>query len=137
MKVSCRYQSIFTYGSLQSIGHTEDYFSANTRKLIVYIIMPRLKNKGNFLRIYQNGRLLKEKKIWSSENFFFYYLSWFWHNWKFILEYFEKEESFIVLSGHPIFFFGMSIQKLLRPNIRFAYWIGDYFPPVNLSLRLC
>ncbi len=136
MKQTYRYESIFTYGSLQSVGHAEEYFSEHTRKLVMYIVMPRVKNKGNLLRIYQDGRLVKEEKVLSSGNFFFYYLSWLWHNWKFILTYFEKEERFIVLSGHPIFFFGMSIQKLLRPNMQFAYWIGDYFPPINLSLRL-
>lgn len=79
---------------------------------------------------------MKEEKVWSSGNFFFYYLSWLWHYLKFILVYFERKEKFVVLSGHPISFFGMSIQKFLRPSILFAYWIGDYFPSVNLSLRL-
>lgn len=136
MKRNYRYQSIFTYGSLQSAGHMEEYFSKHTRKLVIYIVMPRLNNQGNLLRIYQEGRLVKEEKVWSSGNFFFYYLSWLWHNWKFTLTYFGSKEKFIVLSGHPIFLFGMSVHKLLRPNTLYAYWIGDYFPPVNLSLRL-
>lgn len=136
MKRNYRYQSIFTYGSLQSVGHTEEYFAKYTRKLVVYIIMPRVKNRGNLLRIYQEGRLEKEEHVWSSNNFLLYYLSWFLYYWKFILTYFGGKEKFIVLSNHPISFFGMTIQKLLRPNVQFAYWIGDYFPPVNLFLRL-
>lgn len=86
--------------------------------------------------MYRQGRLVKEEKVWSSSNFFLYYVSWLCHYWKFILVYFERKEKFVVLSGHPISFFGMSLQKLLRPNARFAYWIGDYFPAVNVSLRL-
>lgn len=136
MKRSFRYQSIFTYGSLQSVGHTEEYFAKHTRKLIIYIVMPRLKNRGNFIRVYRQGRLVKEEPIWSSSNFFFYYLFWLWHYWKFILVYFERKEKFVVLSGHPISFFGMTVQKLLRPQIKFAFWIGDYYPPVKLSLRI-
>lgn len=124
------------YASLQFCGHIEEYFSLHTEKLIVYVVMPRLKNRGNLVRVYKAGKLVEEKKVWSSDSIFLYYLSWLWHYWKFILTYFGREEKFIVLSGHPISFFGMSIQKFLRPNMRFVYWIGDYFPPVNLSLRL-
>ena len=122
--------------SLQFCGHIEEYFAAHTEKLVVYIVMPRLKNRGNLVRVYKAGKLVEEEKVWSSDNIFLYYLSWLWQYWKFILVYFGRKEHFVVLSGHPISFFGMSIQKFLRPNIRFAYWIGDYFPPVNLSLRL-
>ncbi len=136
MKQAFRYKNIFMYASLQFCGHIEEYFAAHTEKLVVYIVMPRLKNRGNLVRVYKSGKLVEEKKVWSSDNIFLYYLFWLWQYWKFILVYFGRKEQFVVLSGHPISFFGMSLQKFLRPNIRFAYWIGDYFPPVNLSLRL-
>lgn len=136
MKQAFRYKNIFMYASLQFCGHIEEYFATHTEKLTVYIVMPRLKNRGNVVRVYKAGKLVEEKKVWSSDNIFLYYLSWLFHYWKFILVYFERREKFIVLSGHPISFFGMTLQKILRPGIRFAYWIGDYFPPVNFSLRL-
>ncbi len=129
-----RYQSIFTFGSLQSVGHTEEYFAKHTRKLVINIVMPRLKNQGNLLRVYFEGKLIKEEIVWSSTSFFSYYLFWFYHYWKFLLVFFGRNEKFIVLAGHPIFLLGMTVQKLLRPNVQFAYWIGDYSPPVNLSL---
>jgi hypothetical protein len=40
-----------------------------------------------------------------------------------------------MLSMHPVAFFGMSIVRLLR-KITYVYWIGDYFPPTRLSLKL-
>lgn len=127
------YKNIFMFGSLQSVGHTEEYFAAHSEKLVVYIIMPRVQNRRNLLRIYRRGRLVRELPVWSSVNFFLYYMSWFFHYWKFILTYFKKYESLIVLSGHPISFFGMTIQKLLR-KITFVFWVGDYYPPVNWQL---
>lgn len=136
MKKIFRYKNIFMYASLQFCGHIEEYFASHTEKLVLYIVMPRLKNRGNLLRIYKAGKLIDEKKVWSSDNIFLYYISWYIHYLKFIFSYFSRDEKFVVLSSHPISFFGMTLQKLFRPNLRFAYWIGDYFPPVNISLRL-
>ncbi len=118
------------------MGHTEEYFVKHTKKLVVYIIMPRVQKRSNLLRIYTRGTLTKELAVWSSGNFFLYYASWLFHYWKFILTYFGRNEQFLMFSGHPISFFGMTVQKLLRQNIRFAYWIGDYYPPVNWQLIL-
>lgn len=53
-----------------------------------------------------------------------------------MLTYFGRSEHFLVFSGHPISFFGMTIQKLLRPGIAYAFWIGDYYPPVHWTLRV-
>lgn len=135
LKNRFRYKNIFMYGSLQSVGHTEEYFVAHTEKLVVYIIMPRVQGRDNLLRIYSRGALTKEFPVWSSGNFVLYYASWLFHYWKFILTYFRRSEHFFVFSGHPISFFGMTIQKLLRPRIAYAFWIGDYYPPVSWSLR--
>lgn len=122
------------YGSLQSVGHTEEYFAGHTEKLVVYIVQPRVQNRNNLLRMYRRGRLVREHRVWSSANFFLYYASWLFHYWRFILTYFTRNEHFLVFSGHPISFFGMTIQRLLRPCIRYAFWIGDYYPPVHWSL---
>lgn len=135
MKKPFRYKNIFTYGSLQSVGHTEEYFARHTEKLLVYIVMPRVQKRHNLLRMYRRGRRVKEISVWSSGNFFLYYASWLFHYWKFLLTYFGRSEHFLVLSGHPISFFGMTIQKLLRPGIAYAFWVGDYYPAVHWTLR--
>src|SRR3989338_292839 len=129
------YKNIFLYSSLQFAGNIEEYFAKHTKKLVAFIVMPRLKNKGNLLRVYERGKLIEEKKIWSSENIFLYYGFWYFFYMCFIFKYFSRNEKLIVYSGHPISFFGMSIQKLFR-NIVFVYFVGDYFPPISLSLWL-
>jgi len=47
----------------------------------------------------------------------------------------RKEDKWIVLAGHPIFFFFMPVQKRLR-KLLFAYGIGDYFPGNDWKIRL-
>jgi len=121
--------------SLQFCGNIEEYFSQHCEKLVAFIVMPRLKNKGNLLRVYRHGKLTLEQKVWSSENIFLYYLSWYLFHIFLILKYFSRKENFAVYSPHPISFFAMSLQKLMR-NITFVYFVGDFFPPTAFSLRL-
>jgi len=121
------YKSIFIYSSLQFSGHVEEFFSENTEKLIVFVVMPRLKNKYNLLRVYSKGKLRKEKRIKSSSNIFLYYFLWWWHQNYFILKYFSKKDNFIIFGCHPVCFFGMSLIKFIK-KCRYAYWVGDYFP---------
>lgn len=129
-----RYKTIFMYGSLQSVGHTMDYFTKHTRKLVIFIVMPRVNNTPNILRVYRKGRLVEERLVSSSSNIFLYYLFWWWcHNY-FLLKYIRPGESAIVFAGHPLAFIGMSIMGKLR-RVRYAYWVGDYFPPVRWSLQ--
>lgn len=135
MKKSFRYHTIFTYGSLQSVGHTMDYFIKHTRKLVLFIIMPRVNNTGNLLRLYKKGLLLYERRVPSSRNVFWYYVLWWWYHYSFLFRYIRRSDKAIVFVSHPVACFGMSIvQKIFR--VRYAYWIGDYYPPVRLSLAL-
>lgn len=135
MKRTFRYDTIFTYGSLQTAGHTMEYFIKHTRKLVIFIVMPRINGVDNLVRRYEKGRLIEEKRVPSSKNIFLYYLLWWFHHNKLLLSYFSPKEKVLVFAGHPVAFFGMSITKLLRPAT-YAYWIGDYFPPVHWSLML-
>lgn len=128
-----RYQTVFTYGSLQSVGHTMDYFIRHTRKLVVFIVMPRVNKTPNILRVYHKGQLVEEHDVVSSGNIFLYYLLWFWHHNYFLLKYIHRQESAIVFVGHPLALVGMSIMKRIR-GLTYAYWVGDYFPPVRWSL---
>lgn len=135
MKKKYRYKNLFLYSSLQFCGNIEEYFVENTEKLVVFIIMPRLKHECNFIRLYKKGELIEEKKIRFSQNIILYYLLWYFYQMSFLMRYFSRQEQVFVITFHPISFFGMSLQKMLR-RIEYVYWIGDYFPPVNLSLRL-
>ncbi len=135
MIVKSRYNNLFMVSSLQFCGNIEEYFSQHCEKLVAFIVMPRLKNKGNLLRVYKYKKLTLEQKVWSSENIFLYYLSWYIFHIFFILKYFSRNEKLVVYSPHPISFFAMSLQKLIR-NITFIYFVGDFFPPTAFSLRL-
>lgn len=123
------------YASLQFCGNIEEYFRKHTEKLLVFIVMPRLKNKFNLLRIYEKGNLTEEKKVLSSSNIFLYYLLWYLNQIFFTFKHFRYKEKFTIIGGHPISFFGMLIWRLFR-KITFVYFVGDYFPPTNLTLRL-
>ncbi len=133
MKQIFRYDTIFTYGSLQSVGHTMEYFIRHTRKLVIFIVMPRVNGTHNFLRIYQEGKLVDERAVSSSGNIVLYYLLWWYHHNVFLLTYFRKSERVLVFVSHPIALIGMSIIKILR-SVKYAYWIGDYYPPIHWSL---
>ena len=135
MKKKYRYKNLFLYSSLQFIGNIEEYFVGNTEKIVAFIIMPRLKHNYNLIRLYKKGELIEEKKVRFSENVILYYLLWYCYQIFFLMRYFSRNEKVFIITFHPISFFGMSLQKMLR-RIEYVYWIGDYFPPVNLSLRL-
>jgi hypothetical protein len=127
---SFRYKNIFLNSSLQFIGNTLEYFIEHTEKLVVFIVMPRVKNKDNVTRLYLNGKLIKEESFILSENIFLYYFGWYIQYIKVINEYCSKKERFFVIIFHPVFLFGMSIQKIWK-NLKFVYWIADYFPGIN------
>jgi len=130
------YKNLFIYSSLQSTGNAEKYFAEHTKKLVVLVLTTRFDPNGNLLRIYKNGTLTDEKNIkFFTTNIFFYYFFWYVNYITVILKYFTRKEKIIVISWHPISFFGMFFQKMVR-NIDFVFWNGDYFPPVKLSLVL-
>ena len=130
------YKNIFIYSSLQSTGNAEKYFSAHTEELVVLVLTTRFDPNGNLLRVYKNGTLSEERSIkFFTRNIFLYYFFWYVNYITIILRYFTNKEKVIVISWHPISFFGMYFQKKLI-NIDFVFWNGDYFPPVKLSLVL-
>lgn len=123
------------YSSIQSTGNAEKYFAEHTEKLVVFVLTFRQQHDANLLRLYRNGKLVEEKQIVLSKNIFLYYFLWYVNYVSIILNYFSRKEKVVVMSWHPISFFGMTIQKMVR-NIDFIFWDGDYFPPVNWSLIL-
>lgn len=129
------YKNIFIYSSLQFTGNFEEYFAMHTEKLVAFVLMPRQQHDASLIRLYIKGELKEERRITLSKNIFIYYFLWYFYQILTLLRYFSRKEKVILITFHPISFFGMSIQKLLI-NIEFVYWIADYFPPVNLSLIL-
>lgn len=123
------------YSSHQWCGNVEEYFSKNSEKVVVFLMMQRIKNKDNLLRIYEKGELVKEENIALSENIFLYYLFYYLQYIRALVKYFSRNDKVIVISFHPYPFFFMTIQKILF-NVRFVFWVGDYFPPINTALIL-
>lgn len=130
-----RYKNILLYTSHQWCGNTEEYFVRNTEKLAVFLLMPRIKTKDNILRIYEKGKLVKVEETPLSANFFLYYLLWYYHYIIAIFKHFPRNEKLIVISAHPYVFFATTLQKLFR-KIDFVYYIADYYPPINITMKL-
>jgi hypothetical protein len=129
------YKNLIIQGSFQTVGHTDEYFIRRTHHLIIMYSMPRMQKHTNDIYIYEKGRLIKTLHKAGSSNPFLHYLYWLSAYWFVLLTLCKKEEQWVVFAGHPIFFFFMSLQKLVR-HIRFAYWIGDYFPENDWKIRL-
>ncbi len=130
-----RYKNILLYTSHQWCGNIEEYFSQNSERLLAFLLMPRVQNKDNVLRIYEQRKLIAEKTIGLSENIFLYYFLWYIHYIKAIFTHVPRNDEVIVISFHPYPLFFMTIQKILF-NVRFVFWVGDYFPPINTALIL-
>ena len=128
------YGNIFMYSSYQSTANTEEYFANHTKKLVVFVLNPRQLDT-NLVRLYKLGILVEEKKVKNYKNRLAFYFMWYINYLMFLMRYFTRKEKVIVISWSPISFFGMTIQKMLR-NIDFLFYDGDYFPPVNITLRL-
>lgn len=128
-----RYKNLFAFSSLQFIGNIEEYFVKHTEKLVIHIVMPRTKNRNNIVRLYKNGLLIEERNLWSTQNIFLYYLSWYLQHWYILLHYFNRDEKFFVMSYMPVSFFLGSIQKFFR-DISYVFFIGDYCPAKTLPI---
>lgn len=129
------YKNLFIYSTPQFNGSMEKYFVNHTEKLVVFVIMPDSSNGFNLVRLYKRGKLIEEKQAWTSENKFLYYASWYFYQNFFMIKYFNRDEKFVLIGGHPLSFFGMSLQKLLR-KVTFVFMIGDYFPTEKIIYYL-
>lgn len=129
------YKRIFSYGSLQFCGHIEEYFVAHTEDLLVYIVQPRVGASHNLLRRYHAGVLIEERPVRSSQNVVAYYVLWFANHIRFLLSFCPRNQTTIIFGGHPVVFFGMGLLRRLRP-LRYAYWVGDYFPSRHPVIRV-
>ena len=130
-----RYESVFALASLQFCGHIDEYLIANTRRLCLMYVLPRFGAQKQIIRRYEEGKLVEERALRSSQNIFLYYWLWFWHNTTEILKFAKGSKGkTLVVGGHPVCFFGMALMKMLR-RLSYLYWIGDYFPNKSLVIR--
>lgn len=129
------YKNIFIYSSLQFTGNVEEYFAQHSEKLVAFVLMPRQQPDSSLVRFYKMGKLVEERKVKFFNNMFLYYFLWYIYQFYFIVKYFPRKEKITIITFHPLSFFGMRLQKLIR-NIDFVYWVADYFPPVSMPLIL-
>ena len=118
-----RYKNIILYSSHQWCGNSFEYFRDHTEKFLVFLLMPRVQNKDNELRVYEKGKLIEKVSLCMSEKFFPYYFFWYWNYLWALWKYFKRDEKVYLIIAHPYNFFLGSIQKLFR-NVEFVYWIA-------------
>ena len=130
-----RYESVFAHASFQFCGHIDEYLIANTRHLCLLYCQPRFGEHHHTLRVYEEGVMVEEREIPSSQRLISYYLLWIWHHnvelWRFTR---RRRCPTLVFCGHPVGFFGKCLTGLFRKVI-YAYWIGDYFPGGGVVIR--
>lgn len=129
------YNNIILQGSFQTAGHTDEYFIQRTQHLIIIYSMPRMQKHTNDIYIYEKGKPIHIIHKPGSCHPLLHYVYWLLTYWFVLITLCKKEEKWTVLAGHPIFFFFMSLQKMIR-HIRFAYWVGDYFPGNDWKIQL-
>ena len=126
---------MFALASLQFCGHIDEYLIENTRRLCLMYVLPRFGEQKQVIRRYEEGRLVEERILSSSQNIFRYYWLWFWHHNRELLRFTRgSKETTLVFAGHPVCFFAMALMKMLR-RVSYLYWIGDYFPDKSLVIR--
>ena len=130
-----RYDSVFALASLQFCGHVDEYLIENTRRLCLMYVLPRFGEQKQIIRRYEEGKLVEERALLSSQNIFFYYWRWFWHHNVEILKFAKGYNGkTLVMGGHPVCFFFMAVMKVFR-RLSYLYWIGDYFPNKSLVIK--
>jgi glycosyltransferase involved in cell wall biosynthesis len=94
-----------------------------------------MQKQTNDIYIYEKGKLINVIHKPGSSHPILHYVYWLFAYWSVLITQCRREDKWVLLAGHPIFFFFMSLQKRIR-NIKFAYWVGDYFPDNGWKIRL-
>ena len=130
-----RYQSVFAHVPYQFCGHVTEYLVANTEHLCLFVFETRFGKKRHSIERYENGVKTGERELRSSHNVFLYYWRWFLYAHVELFRFAAKAPGrTIVFCGHPVNLFGMTLHRLVH-RVRYAYWIGDYFPSRSIVIR--
>ncbi len=131
-----RYESVFAHASFQFCGHIDEYLIANTRHLTLLRTQTRFGKGGHLLERYEEGRLVEERRLRSSNNIFLYYLLWAFHHNRELWRCSHRVKGLTVaLFTHPVGCFGMGVHRLLG-RVKCAFWVWDWFPPTSLPLKI-
>ena len=129
------YQSVFAHVPYQFCGHVTEYLVANTEHLCLFVFETRFGKKRHRIERYENGVKTGERELRSSHNVFLYYWRWFLYAHVELFRFAAKAPGrTIVFCGHPVNLFGMTLHRLVH-RVRYAYWIGDYFPSRSIVIR--
>lgn len=135
MKKAKRYGNILTLATLQFNGHCLQYLIENSEKLAAFYILPRNGKVKNFVEFYVNSKLLEKRDLDSPKNIFLAYIFFYIQYLQILFKYFSSKEKVYFFNTLPVFFFFNSIVKLFR-NMEIVYWVQDYWPMNDLSIRI-
>lgn len=135
MKMRYLYGNIFTLASLQFSGHFLDHFVENSEKVVAFYILPRTGTKKNFIEVYEKGKLIAKKELFSPKNILLAYIVQYYQYVKILIRYFSKGEKIYFINFVPLFFIFNSILRLFR-KFEIVYWIGDYWPMSGFQINI-
>lgn len=126
-----KYKNLLFFGTLQFCGNLTEYFLENCEKLVVYYVMPRHDTAQNMVRVFKKGVLKHERKFYSPSNIVLCYALLYINFVRILFWHFNKNETFFVFSGHPLFSFLKSLLTKFR-KYEIVYFVGDYYPGTSL-----
>lgn len=130
-----RYETILFMTSLQYSNHFREYFIKNSEKAIAFYVLPRKGKIKNFVEVYEKGVKTKMRKLYSPGNIFLWHGFLYVHYITILFQYTKKGEKIYFINYlFSLFFLGKFIQTFRQ--IEFVFWIGDYWPMNDLSIRI-
>ena len=127
-----RYDSVFAQASFQFCGHLDEYLIRHTRHLGLLYMQTRFGTGGHLLRIYEDGKLVEERRLSSAKPILAYYGLWLWHWHRELKRFARRYEGTVALFEHPL----GGVGQVLRRKVKHIFWQWDYFPSGSLVDRL-
>lgn len=127
-----RYDSVFAQASFQFCGHLDEYLIRHARHLGLLYFQTRFGKGRHLLRIYENGKLVEERKLSFSGSVASYYLG-MWRHWNRELRRFCRDKDGVTaIYTHPL----LAVGRSFRRKVRDIFWQWDYFPDGSFVSRL-
>lgn len=121
------YKNIFLVGSILHAGNSVEYFRNRAEKLVIFYFLGTLRNEKDFIQVYENGNLIKEKKIFTPRIPLIYHsFIYFWYILS-LFEFFGRRDTIYVITFHPLFFLFNHYVHVFR-KIVMVFWIADVIP---------
>lgn len=126
------YDSVFAQASFQFCGHLDEYLIRHTRHLGLLYMQTRFGTGGHLLRIYEEGKLVEERRLSSAKPIPKYYGLWLWHWHRELKRFAKRHEGTVALFEHPL----GGVGQVFRREVKHVFWQWDYFPSGSLVDRL-